>query len=132
VKRSWLLCLLAAFLLIFAVACGDDDDDETSSQTSAPATSADSGTSSSEAGGETAVTVKDFKFTPATITVSAGDSVTWSFDDDAPHTATADDNSFDSDTKNKGETYSETFDEAGTIAYHCKIHPNMKATIEVT
>ena len=60
-----------------------------------------------------------------------GSTVTWTNDDSAAHTATADDGSFDSSSIAPGATFSQAFDTAGTFAYHCSIHPNMTATIEV-
>ena len=78
-----------------------------------------------------AVAISGFAFSPKTITVTVGDTVTWTNSDPTAHTATADDGSFDTGTLGNGATGSATFATAGTFAYHCKIHPNMKATIEV-
>ena len=83
------------------------------------------------AGGGDAVSIKNFAFGPASLTVPAGSTVTWTNDDSAAHTATADDGSFDSSSIAPGATFSQTFDTAGSFAYHCSIHTNMKATIEV-
>jgi plastocyanin len=59
--------------------------------------------------------------------------VKWSFEDDAsPHTVTAEDGSFDSQQKCKGDTFTFKFDKAGTFAYHCNLHANMKGTITVS
>ena len=57
--------------------------------------------------------------------------MTWTNADSTQHTATAGDGSFDSGTLAQGETFSQTFETAGTFDYICKIHPNMKATITV-
>jgi plastocyanin len=62
--------------------------------------------------------------------------VTWQFDDNqgGPHTSTADDGSFDSSSKvtgNQGDKFSFTFTKAGTVAYHCNYHGNMKGTVIV-
>lgn len=73
------------------------------------------------------------KFDPATTTVKVGDTVKWTFSDDAnPHTVTADDSSFDSSQKQKGDTFTFKFDKAGTFAYHCTLHANMKAQVTVS
>jgi LPXTG-motif cell wall-anchored protein len=77
------------------------------------------------------VTISDFKFTPATITVNVGDTITWTNDGPTPHSATAKDGSFDTGILDKGATGSATFDEAGTIAYICTPHPYMKGTVIV-
>ena len=48
-----------------------------------------------------------------------------------PHTATADDSSFDTGDLDKGDSKSVTFDKPGTFTYYCRFHPFMKATVEV-
>jgi plastocyanin len=69
------------------------------------------------------VTIKDFVFEPKTITVTAGDTITWTNEGPAPHTASADEaEGFDSGNMDKGATFSELFDEVGTFAYYCKYH----------
>ena len=57
--------------------------------------------------------------------------VTWKFDDSTDHTVSADDNSFASSPMANGQTFTHTFSTAGTVAYHCSIHPFMKVTIIV-
>ncbi len=79
----------------------------------------------------TEVTIKDFAFSPATLTVAVGDTVTWTNEDSATHTVTADDGSFDSGDLAQGDTFTQTFDTAGTYAYHCAMHPSMVAEIVV-
>lgn len=77
------------------------------------------------------VTIKDFKFMPASISVHVGDTITWSNKDIAPHTATASDGSFDTGNISQGKSASHTFTSAGTFAYICSIHPSMKGTVTV-
>ncbi|TCN35576.1 cupredoxin-like protein [Kribbella orskensis] len=77
------------------------------------------------------VEIKDFMFTPMTLTVAVGTTVTWKFDDSTQHTVTADDNSFASSPMSNGQTFTHTFSAAGTVAYHCSIHPEMTGTITV-
>lgn len=77
------------------------------------------------------VTIQDFAFSPATITVDVGDTVSWSNRDGVQHSATADDGSFDTGLLRRGQSDSHTFTEAGTFAYHCTPHPNMTATVVV-
>jgi plastocyanin len=83
------------------------------------------------AAGSTGVTIKNFTFLPGTTTVHVGDTISWTNQDIAPHTATAKDGSFDTGTINKGKTGSHTFTKAGTFPYICSIHPNMKGTVTV-
>src|SRR5215212_5998783 len=68
------------------------------------------------------VSIKDFAFDPKTISVNIGDTITWTNDGPSPHTVSADDVSFDSGNLDKGATFSQTFDKAGTFAYFCKYH----------
>ena len=77
------------------------------------------------------VDISGFAFSPQSITVSVGDSVTWANADAQGHTATADDGSFDTGTITGSTPKSVTFSTAGTFAYHCKIHPAMTATVVV-
>jgi plastocyanin len=77
------------------------------------------------------VSIEDFFFSPATMSVAPGTTVTWVNNGQAPHTSTADDGTWDSGTLQPGENFSFTFDQAGTYTYHCNIHPNMTATITV-
>jgi plastocyanin len=88
------------------------------------------GTPASASG--SAVEIKGFAFNPATITVPAGTTVTWTNQDAAPHTATADDKSFDTGRIEQGKSGSVTFDKPGTYTYTCTFHPNMKGTVVVT
>ena len=77
------------------------------------------------------VDIAGFAFSPQSITIAVGDTVTWSNADAQGHTATADDGSFDTGTIAGGTSKSATFSTAGTFTYHCKIHPAMTATIVV-
>jgi hypothetical protein len=70
-------------------------------------------------------------FMPMTLTVAVGTTVTWKFDDSTDHTVAADDKSFTSPPLGKGKTYTHTFNSAGTVKYHCSIHPFMTGTITV-
>ena len=59
--------------------------------------------------------------------------MTWVNDDQAPHTATANDGAFDSGTLQPGQSFSFTFTQPGTTyAYYCAIHPSMTGTVTVT
>jgi amicyanin len=81
------------------------------------------------------VTISSFAFSPKTITVKAGTTVTWTNNDSVEHDVVADDASADgpkSELLSKGETYSFTFQKAGTYNYHCTPHPNMQGTVVVT
>jgi len=77
------------------------------------------------------VQIADFAFGRASVTVREGDTVTWSNSDEAPHTATADDGSFDTGVMDPGQSASVTFQNAGTYTYFCAIHPSMTAWVVV-
>ena len=78
------------------------------------------------------VTIQNFAFAPPTLAITTGTTVTWTNKDQIAHTATADDQSFDSGNLNTGQTWSFTFNQPGTFAYTCTYHPYMKGTITVT
>ena len=118
--------LVAATLLATTLlaACGDDDD-----------TATDTGAEPTEETTEAAaVTIERSRFEPDELTVSAGTEVTWENLDAFAHTVTSDEEStlaFDSGELAQGDTFSQTFDEAGTFEYFCEIHPTMKSTVVV-
>jgi plastocyanin len=143
--------VLASLLALLAfAACGDDDDDETAGD-AAVVTETETETETQDAGGgpyggaateqppkpggeaRRAQTVEmvDFAFAPAKITIQAGGKVTWKNQGQAPHTATANDESFDTGTVEAGKLKGESFKQAGTYRYICTIHPQMKGTVEV-
>ncbi|HEC23774.1 MAG TPA: hypothetical protein ENI95_12750 [Chloroflexi bacterium] len=78
--------------------------------------------SGEEMGEEVVISIADSSFNPAEVTVSVGTTVTWEHNGSLPHTVTADDGSFDSDTLRGGDTFSFTFTEPGTYPYYCRFH----------
>jgi amicyanin len=82
--------------------------------------------------GGTAVTIQDFKFNPATLSVPVGTTVTWTNKDEEPHTLAAKDGSFHSPGMDTNATYSFTFTTPGSYDYICSIHPFMTGTVVVT
>ncbi|HEU4393739.1 MAG TPA: cupredoxin family copper-binding protein [Solirubrobacterales bacterium] len=138
--------LLVSALLVFAVAfalsaCGGDDNStestatETTTETTESGGGAESGGSTPAPSGEAAraekVKIVEFTYQPDPVTVQVGGKVIWQNEDAAPHTATADDGSFDTGTIEQGKLESETFKEAGSFPYFCEIHPDMRGTVEV-
>jgi plastocyanin len=79
-----------------------------------------------------AVDIKNFAFSPATITVPAGSTVVWTNDDSIQHDITFDGGSIVSSVLNHNDTFSHTFSTAGTYHYICSIHPFMHGTVIVT
>jgi plastocyanin len=75
----------------------------------------------------------EYYFSPASLTIKAGDSVVWKNASDAPHTVTSDTGVFNTPSiLSPNQTFMHTFAQAGTFKYHCNIHPYMQATIIVT
>jgi plastocyanin len=81
--------------------------------------------------GNVDVTIAGFAFAPDKLTVKVGTTVKWTNNDSASHNVIADDNSWGSTTLETGDSFSFTFNTAGTYAYHCGFHSSMKATITV-
>jgi plastocyanin len=99
---------------------------------------ADSGSTSAPAATDApqaanAVNISNFAFVPATLTVPAGTTITWTNKDEEPHTVISSDGStLHSPGMGTGATYSFTFPNAGTFDYTCGIHPYMHGTVVVT
>jgi plastocyanin len=77
------------------------------------------------------VTMGDFFFSPTSVSVAVGDTVTWRNNGQAPHNAVADDGSFKTPDLNNGQSASHTFRQAGSFSYLCTIHPQMTGTVRV-
>ena len=136
-----LLSVPALVLVALALAsCGGDGDDTTAVETEPAATAPNpadesSPAESAPAGGDLErspkVEIVDFAYDPEPVQVETGGKVIWQNMDAAPHTATADDGSFDTGTLEEGKLKSESFKEPGTYTYFCEIHPTMHGTVEV-
>src|SRR5829696_3441850 len=71
------------------------------------------------------VAISDFAFSPATLTITAGDTVTWTNSDPVVHTATSTTGAFDSGDLAEGDSFSVTLTTPGTYDYLCTPHPTM-------
>ncbi len=123
------LCLALALV---PAGCGSDDED-----------SGDGGTKTSEqpaggsgggGGGTVTVTMKNVQNRPMAVTVKKGGTIEWKNADSFAHTVTKQTGpgpSFDSGDIDGGGTFKQEFTTAGTIKYHCEIHPNQTGTITV-
>jgi len=78
-----------------------------------------------------AVAISGFSYSPGSVTVAVGDTVTWTNSDAQAHTATADDGSWNAGTLTNGASGTVTFSTAGTFRYVCSIHPEMSGTVTV-
>jgi plastocyanin len=80
---------------------------------------------------ETAVKIDNFTFTPQSVTVKAGTTVTWTNQDDIPHTVASTTKAFKSKTLDTDDKFSFTFTTPGSYEYFCSLHPHMTGTIVV-
>lgn len=117
-RRGVMIGSAAAALLLGSSACGSSNSNDNEGSPDAAPT------------GPT-VEVENFAYTPANLTVPTGATVTWKFEDSAPHDVLADDESFRSPLLSDGETYQFTFNEPGGYPYICSIHPSMMGTVTV-
>jgi len=78
-----------------------------------------------------AVHIANFTFGPVLLKVRVGQTVTWTNDDDIPHTVTANDHAFKSKVLDTGERFSFTFTRVGLFPYFCSLHPHMTGKIIV-
>lgn len=79
------------------------------------------------------VTISNFAYSPAKITVKKGTKVTWTNNDSVEHNVIGDDlKELNGPLLKKGESYSYTFDQVGEFSYYCGPHPYMKGTVIVT
>ena len=115
IPRRLMLAALIGLIALTLAACGTGDASES--------------TAASETEG-LSVVIENLAFEPETLTVEAGDTVTWTWNDGAvTHDVSGDD--FQSEVMSEG-TFRHRFDESGTYDYVCTLHPNMTGTIEVS
>jgi plastocyanin len=141
------LCVILALTAFGVAGCGGGGDDgDSGSATVTETETTESGGETTEPGDDSGgnaaapsgdavrsaeVEIEDFAYEPDPVTIEEGGKVIWKNRDAAPHTATAEDGSFDTGTIEEGKLKSETFKEPGTYAYICSIHPQMHGTVEV-
>ena len=77
------------------------------------------------------VRISNFAFDPATLEVSRGAKVTWTNQDDQPHTVTSTTKAFESSPLDTGDHFSFAFEKQGEYSYYCKIHPRMTGKVVV-
>ena len=116
------LSLILAVLALGVAACGGDDG------------GGEQGASSSACpDGAVVIEMVDIKFDPEDATADVGQDICWTNEDSIDHNAVAETGAtFESELFGKGETFTATVDQPGTVEYVCTIHPGMEGTIEVT
>lgn len=138
--RTLLPLALTACALV-AAGCGSDDSTTSDEEGGATTTQPSPDKGDAPPGGVSAprgdaprsekVSIAEFAYDPDPVVIEEGGKVIWVNRDSAPHTATADDGSFDTGTIETDKLKSESFKQPGTYAYHCEIHPDMHGSIEV-
>jgi plastocyanin len=81
--------------------------------------------------GTAAVDIKEFAYTPPTLTVPAGTTVKWINHDEEPHTITSTSGTFTSAGLSHDDVFAQTFPRPGRYEYFCALHPRMKAVVIV-
>lgn len=120
-KSICAVILLSAGVLFFN-SCGKSNNNNSSNPTSNGNTPVQ----------DASVSIQNFAFSPATVHVKLGGTVTWTNKDATPHTVTDLNGSFDSGSMPVDQTFKMTFNTAGTFTYHCTIHSMMpNATVVV-
>lgn len=78
------------------------------------------------------ITIDNFTFTPAELTIAKGTTITWINHDDIPHSVVENDKKFRSKALDTDDSYSFTFEMSGTFQYFCGLHPHMVGKVIVT
>jgi plastocyanin len=127
-QRRWIRVLAGVFALsVFLTACGGDGDDGGATQTE---TETDTGTPTEGDGGGADLTIVDFGFSPADLTVSEGDTITISNIGQTSHTFTTKDGAVD-ETIGAGETIEVSMEGASTGGFECRFHSQMQGRLTV-
>jgi plastocyanin len=79
----------------------------------------------------TTISIKRAGFSPASVTINANDSVTWTNNDTTDHQVVANNGSFASPVLKAGKSYTRTFRSGGTFRYHDSLHPTLRGTVVV-
>lgn len=132
--------VIAALVVLILVGVGlsYNSRNTTTSATPTPSSTASSSATSTASASATtsstnqSVTIKDLSFSPATLTVKKGTTVTWTNSDAMSHTVTGSNGGPSSSTLQQGDSYHFTFNTVGTFTYACSFHPSMHGTVIVT
>ena len=117
-------------LMLSAIGCGGNSSPSSPSVTPSPTPTQGSEASSVviPVGAES---LGNAAYSPDSLSIAVGSTVTWRNTDSVAHTTTSNGNAFDSGSVRAGGQFSFTFQNAGTFAYHCTIHPGMIGTVVV-
>lgn len=137
-KRTTLLTIIAvAVLVVFGgiVLSKNNTNQPNSTETDHASMNQKSDSKTNEKPKENEIFIQDFAYSPESLTIKKGTTITWTNKDEAHHDITPiemSDNFKPSKLLAQGESYSFTFESAGTYNYKCSPHPYMKGTVVVT
>lgn len=123
-KKMMLIIIIVAVILIGAIVFGFIDNSKAT-----PANNANPQTQTPPATSSNAVSISNFSFSPATLTIKAGQTVMWQNNDSVPHSVVG--SVFKSSTIKQGEGFGFTFSQPGEYNYNCGLHPSMQGKIIV-
>jgi plastocyanin len=130
--KSRVLAVAFTAAAIAVTGCGSDDSSSTDKEKPASSTPADTGGGGGSAGKAATANIQDFTFTPETVTVAAGGTVTFTNKDSANHNVVFDDKSIKGISNlRQDQSGKVTFAKAGDFSYVCSYHPGMKGTVTV-
>ncbi len=134
-KRAYLIILAVVIIGVgaFLIVQNNNSSDETSSTNNGSSSQSSTTSNQNDQENQNEVSISDMTFSPDKITVKKGTKVTWTNNDDTTHTVTSDSGkTLDSGSLDRGESYTVSFDTAGTYPYHCSFHSSMTGTVTVT
>jgi plastocyanin len=140
IRRLGRVAVAGVAAAVVLAGCAGSDSGTTKPETAAstsPGAVANGTVNAATPAGNSAVTVKQFQFMPADLTVPAGTNVTWTNQDDILHTATSGatpgtaDGNFDGQMDGRGKSFSHVFDKPGRYPYFCSRHTSMTGTVVV-
>jgi len=124
-KKLLIAVSILSVVLMISISCNK------STAYNTPNTGTSGGTSGTSGPGPNEVFIQGMAFNPASISVAAGTTITWTNKDAIAHTVTSNSNLFSSGSIGFGGTFSFKFTTAGTFAYFCSVHPSMVASVTV-
>jgi plastocyanin len=133
-RRTGISAIALVATLVLAGCAGDTGGASPAPATPEPATPGAPSAACSTGGGSAAVAaqIRGFAFTPNPLAVKVGDIVGWTNADSVAHTVTMDDGSCTTGSLGEGATGLLVFEVPGTYPFHCRFHPSMTGTVEVT
>jgi len=128
-----IIVLLFGIILVGCAQQGNPANTGTTGQTQTNSSASNGNPQEQTTGAKTyTIDISGFAFSSSSLNINKGDTVIWTNKDSVPHTVTSDAGAeLSSDKLSNGQTYSHTFNSAGTFAYHCSVHTSMKAEVVV-